>query len=334
MTNKLPFDGVRGGAILLMSLDEDTGAEIMKQLSPHDVQAVSLEMSRIVQIPHDELHLVLQQFMDDAEAHSVMSIDVKEHLRTILTKAKGGEYADHLLEEITEENNNPEGIERLNQMDASTVAEMIRDEHTQIITTILVNLKREQAANVLELFDTPLRNEVILRISTYKGAQKDAMAELTKVLNVMLDGQNTKRSKMGGIRAAAEILNTMNSTQEESAISAIREYNDELAQKILDEMFLFENLLDLDNASIMLIMAEVPQDDLAIALKGAPHELQDKFIRNMSTRGAEMFKEDMENRGPVRMSQVESQQKKILEVVHRLAAAGTIVISGGDDALV
>jgi flagellar motor switch protein FliG len=334
MTNKLAFEGVRGGAILLMSLDEDTAAEVMRQMTPSDVHEVSAEMSRIDNLSHEELKTVLEQFMDDAEAHLVMSVDTKEHLRSILEKSLGKEQANNLLEEISEDQNDPKGFERLNQMDPSTVAELIRDEHAQIIATILVQLKREQAADILENFPPDLRNNVILRITTYKGAHKDAMVELTKMLNTMLDGQQTKRSKMGGVRAAAEILNTMNSAQEESAISAVRAYNDELAQKILDEMFLFENLLDLDNASIMLIMAEVPQEDLVVALKGAAHELQDKFIKSMSTRGAELFREDMENRGPVRMSQVETQQKKVLEVVHRLAAAGTIVISGGDDALV
>lgn len=334
MTDKPEFHGVRGGAIVLLSLDPDSAAEILKLMTPQDVQEVSQEMARIDQFSHEELKMVLEQFMDDAEHQSVMSVDTNEHLRDILIRAVGNEKASHIMDEITEENQNPVGIERLNLMEASTVAEMIRDEHPQVITTILVNLERAHACDILELFETGVRNDVIVRIASYKGVQKDAMNDLTKVLNGMLDGQNTKRQKLGGVRAAAEILNTMNSTAEESAISAIRDYNAELAAKILDEMFLFENLLDLDGASIALIMAEVDQSDLVVALKGASVELQDKFINTMSTRGAELFREDMETRGPLRVSQVESQQKKVLEVVRRLAAAGTIVISGGDDAFV
>lgn len=334
MTDTLPFNGVRGSAIILLNLDSDTAAEVMKLMTPADVQEVSAEMARIGQFTHEELKMVLDQFMNDAEQQAIMSLDTNEHLRDMLIKALGSERAENILEEIVEDQLNPVGIERLNLMEATMVAEMIRDEHPQVIATILVNLQRSQASDVIELFPTELRNDVIVRIATYKGVQKDAMTDLTKVLNSMLDGQNTKRQKLGGIKAAAEILNTMNSTAEEAAIQSVRDHNPELAQKIMDEMFVFENLLDLDSNAITAIIADVDQGDLIVALKGASPELQDKFISTMSTRGSEMFREDMETRGPLRVSQVESQQKKVLEVVHRLAAAGTIVISGGDDAFV
>ena len=334
MTDTLPFNGVRGSAIILLNLDSDSAAEVMKLMTPADVQEVSQEMARIGQFNHDELKAVLDQFMSDAEQQAIMSLDTNVHLREMLVKALGSERAENILEEITEDQMNPVGIERLNLMEPSMVAEMIRDEHPQVIATILVNLDRSHASDIIELFKVDLRNDVILRITTYRGVQKEAMADLTKVLHGMLDGQNTKRQKLGGIKAAAEILNTMNSTAEEAAIQAVRDFNPELAQKIMDEMFVFENLLDLDATAISLIMAEVGQDDLVVALKGASPELQDKFINTMSTRGSELFREDMETRGPLRVSQVESQQKKVLEVVRRLAAAGTIVISGGDDAFV
>lgn len=334
MTDTLPFNGVRGSAIILLNLDSDTAAEVMKLMTPTDVQEVSQEMSRIGQFSHDELKTVLDQFMTDAEQQAMMSLDTNEHLREMLIKALGTERAENILEEIVEDQMNPIGIERLNLMEPTMVAEMIRDEHPQVIATILVNLERPHASDVAELFDADLRNELIVRIATYKGVQKEAMADLTRVLSGMLDGQTTKRQKLGGIKAAAEILNTMNTAAEESAIQAVREHNPELAQKIMDEMFVFENLLDLDANAISLIMKEVDQSDLVVALKGASPELQDKFINTMSTRGAELMREDMDTRGPLRVSQVESQQKKVLEVVRRLAAAGTIVISGGDDAFV
>lgn len=334
MTDTLPFHGVRGSAIILLNLDSDTAAEVMKLMTPTDVQEVSQEMSRIGQFSHDELKTVLDQFMTDAEQQAMMSLDTNEHLREMLIKALGTERAENILEEIVEDQMNPIGIERLNLMEPTMVAEMIRDEHPQVIATILVNLERAHASDVAELFDADLRNDLIVRIATYKGVQKEAMADLTRVLSGMLDGQTTKRQKLGGIKAAAEILNTMNTAAEESAIQAVREHNPELAQKIMDEMFVFENLLDLDVNSLSLIRAEVDQSDLVVALKGASPELQDKFIDTLSTRGAELFREEMETRGPLRVSQVESQQKKVLEVVRRLATAGTIVISGGDDAFV
>lgn len=213
-------------------------------------------------------------------------------------------------------------------------ADIIRDEHPQIIATILVHLKRGQAADILALFDEKLRNDVMLRIATFGGVQPSALAELTEVLNNLLDGQNLKRSKMGGVRTAAEIINLMKSQQEENVITAVRDYDGELAQKIIDEMFLFENLIDIDNRSIQRILQEVESDSLVVALKGCEQELRDHFLNNMSQRAAEIMRDDLNSRGPVRMSQVEAEQKAILLVVRKLAETGEVVLHGGDDTYV
>ncbi len=325
--------GLRRTAILMLTLDEDTAAGVMKQMGSGDVQRVSLEMAKITSISHEELNVVLKEFMDDAEQHAAVNFE-DEHLRAILTKALGAEKAESILDDIVEDQQATFGIDKLNLMDSSTVAEMIREEHPQIIATILVHLERNQASDILEMFETPLRNDVILRIATFSGVQPLALQELTEVLSSMLDGQNLKRSKMGGARTAAEILNNMGTTQEEAAISAVRDYNEELAQKIQDEMLLFENLLELDDRSIQLLLGEVDQNVLVVALKGASPELQEKFLNGMSTRGAEMFREDMESRGPLRISQVEAEQKAILQIVRRFVSSGEIVLGGGDDAFV
>lgn len=213
-------------------------------------------------------------------------------------------------------------------------ADIIRDEHPQIIATILVHLKRGQAADILALFDEKLRNDVMLRIATFGGVQPSALAELTEVLNNLLDGQNLKRSKMGGVRTAAEIINLMKSQQEENVITAVRDYDGELAQKIIDEMFLFENLIDIDNRSIQRILQEVESESLVVALKGCDQELRDHFLNNMSQRAAEIMRDDLASRGPVRMSQVEAEQKAILLIVRRLAESGEVVLHGGDDTYV
>lgn len=213
-------------------------------------------------------------------------------------------------------------------------ADIIRDEHPQIIATILVHLKREQAADVLALFDEKLRNDVMLRIATFGGVQPSALAELTEVLNNLLDGQNIKRSKMGGVRTAAEIINLMKSQQEEVVISAVKEYDDELAQKIIDEMFLFENLIEMDNRSMQRLLQEVENDSLVIALKGCEQNLRDHFLNNMSRRAAEIMRDDLASRGPVRLSQVEAEQKAILFIVRRLAESGEIVMNGGEETYV
>lgn len=214
------------------------------------------------------------------------------------------------------------------------MADIIRDEHPQIIATIPVHLKRNLAADVLELFDERQRNDIMLRIATFGGVQPAALAELTEVLNNLLDGQNLKRSKMGGVRTAAEIINLMKSQQEEGVIGAMRDYDGELAQRIIDEMFLFENLIEVDNRSIQRILQDVSNDSLVIALKGCNEELREHFLRNMSTRAAEIVRDDLESRSPVRMSQVENEQKSILLIVRRLMETGEIVIGGGDDVYV
>ncbi|GHC26168.1 flagellar motor switch protein FliG [Aidingimonas halophila] len=328
------MSSARRSAILLLALDEDSAAEVFKYLSPKEVQDVSQEMATLDQVSHKEMHQVLTEFHDEAQQFTAVNLHSSDHIRSVLTKALGNERASSLIEDILETTGTGSGIDALNLMEASIVAEMIRDEHPQIIATILVHLERHQAADIIELFDQSLRDDVVLRIATFSGVQPAALQELTEVLGGMLDGQNLKRSKMGGVRTAAEILNLMNSSQEEEVIDTVRAHSEDLAQKIIDEMFLFENLLDLDDRSIQLVLKEVDTNSLVVALKGAPDALMEKFMRNMSQRAAQLLQEDMESRGPIRVSQVENEQKTILQVVRRLADSGEIVLSGGDDTYV
>ncbi|SEL73916.1 flagellar motor switch protein FliG [Halomonas daqiaonensis] len=328
------MSGARRSAILLLALDEDSAAEVFKYLSPGEIQQISTEMARLDQVSHDDMRQVLQAFHDETEEFIALNLNSSEHIRSVLTKALGNDRASSLIEDVLETSGTGSGIDALNLMEASMVAELIRDEHPQIIATVLIHLERHQSADVMALFDEKLRNDVVLRIATFSGVQPAALQELTEVLTNMLDGQNLKRSKMGGARTAAEILNLMNSSQEEAAIETVRSHSEDLAQKIIDEMFLFENLFDLDDRSIQLILKEIDTNSLVVALKGAPENLLDKFMRNMSQRAADLMLEDMEARGPIRVSQVEAEQKAILQVVRRLADGGEIVLSGGDEAYV
>jgi flagellar motor switch protein FliG len=330
----LEMTGARRGAILLLSLDEDSAAEVFKYLSNREVQDISQEMAKLGQVSHEEMAAVLRDFHDEAEQFTAINLHSNDHIRAVLTKALGSERASSLIEDILETNNASSGIDSLNLMEASMVAELIRDEHPQIIATIMVHLERSQAAGILELFDEKLRDDVMLRIATFSGVQPAALQELTEVLTSMLDGTNLKRSKMGGVRTAAEILNLMNTAQEEQVIDIVRAHSEELAQRIIDEMFLFENLLDIDDRGIQLILREVETNSLVIALRGAEEALIDKFTRNMSQRAAQLMREDMENRGPIRLSQVENEQKAILGAVRRLADSGEIALSGGNDGYV
>ncbi|NWO10241.1 flagellar motor switch protein FliG [Chromohalobacter salexigens] len=328
------MSGARRSAILLLSLDEDSAAEVFKYLSNKEVQEISLEMASLSQISHEDMEEALNEFHDEVEQFSAVNLHSSEHIRTVLTKALGSERANSLIEDILETTGSASGIDALNLMESTTVAELIRDEHPQIIATIVIHLDRNLAADVLEQLDEKLRNDIVLRIATFSGVQPAALQELTEVLGSMLDGQNVKRSKMGGVRTAAEILNLMNSSQEEMVIDAVRAHNDDLAERIIDEMFLFENILDFDDRSIQLILKEVDTNSLVVALKGAQEALIDKITQNMSQRAATLMREDLEARGPVRVSQVETEQKAILQVVRRLADNGEIVLSGGDDSYV
>jgi flagellar motor switch protein FliG len=321
-------------AVLLLALDEDSAAEVFKHLSAREVQEISQEMASLGNVSHDQMRQVLDDFYDESEQFAALNLYSSDHIRSVLTKALGNERASSLLEDILEQNGANSGIDALNLMEANMVSEMIRDEHPQIIATILVHLERRQAADVLEYFDDKLRNDVVLRIATFSGVQPAALQELTEVLGSMLDGQNLKRSKMGGARTAAEILNLMNSSAEETVIETVRAHSEDLAQKIIDEMFLFENLLDVDDRGIQLLLKEINTNALMVALKGSDEKLKEKFLRNMSTRAATLLREDMEASGPIRVSQVESEQKAILQVVRRLADNGEIVLTGGDDAYV
>ncbi|WP_258239648.1 flagellar motor switch protein FliG [Pseudidiomarina homiensis] len=332
-TQRQEMSGIRRAALMLLMLEEESAAEVFKHFPPNMIQKISKEMTKLNDVSHAEIKRVLEAFHQDLSNTPALD-KYDDYVRSVLTKALGADRANTLIEDVLEHKVGGVGIDALNLMDVPEVAEMIKDEHPQIIATILIHLDRAQAAGVLELFEERLRNDVVLRIASFTGVQPAALQELTEVLGGMLDGQSLKRSKMGGVRTAAEILNLLSTGQEDTALDNIRAYNDELAQKIIDEMFLFENLLDLDDRSIQVLLRQVETSSLVVALKGAPNELVDKFLRNMSQRAGQIIREEMETRGPIRVSQVETEQKAILQVVRRLADSGEIVLSSGDDAYV
>ncbi|MGL5700582.1 MAG: flagellar motor switch protein FliG [Kluyvera sp.] len=322
-------------AVVMLTLGDERAAEVFKFLNTHEVTQVSSAMVGMGSgFTHAQLAQVLKEFQRDSGEYAALNMNTSEYLRSVLVKALGEERATSLLEDLLDTQSGSNGIETLNFMEPQSVYDLIRDEHPQIIATILVHVKRAQAAEVLAKFEDRERNDIMLRIATFGGVQPAALQELTEVLNNLLHGQNLKRSKMGGVRPAAEILNLMKTQQEEAAIEAVREFDHELAQKIIDEMFLFENLVSVEDISIQRILQEVENDSLLIALKGADQPLRDKFFRNMSRRQADIMIDDLNSRGPVRMSQVEAEQKNILLIVRRLAETGEVVIGGGEDVYV
>jgi flagellar motor switch protein FliG len=324
-------DGTRNSAILLMSLGEGGAASVFQHLNPREIQRLGLAMSKLRNVTREEIAEVLERFRVEAGQLLAPSLDSDGYIRSVLTKALGSDRAASLIDEILD-SNVPAGIDRLNQLPTVEVVELIRDEHPQIIATLLVHLDRGKASEVLELLPERLRNDVVLRVATFGGIQPEALNELTDVISGLLSGPGAKRSRLGGVRVAAEIINMMSSTNEEDVIKHVREHDNDLAQRIVDEMFVFEDLLKLEDRAIQLVLKEVESESLIIALKGAPEELRDKFLRNMSQRAAEILAEDIQLRGPVRVSQVEKEQKTVLDIVRRLADSGEIVIGNtGED---
>ena len=330
-----PEEGLEKGALLLLTLGSDEAAEVLKHLAPKEVQKLGMAMAGM----SAQSRVKVEAVLDELEAHRDKGAPIEAdeaHIRAMLTKALGDDRAGHLIARVLQ-GSDTAGIESLKWMDAATAADLIKNEHPQIIATILVHLEFDQAGEILKQFPDRLRNDVLLRIATLDGVQPAALKELNEALTRMLSGASTvKKAAMGGVRHAAEILNFVGAAAETAVLDNVREYDPDLAQKILDELFVFENIMDIDDRGIQTLLREVQSDSLVVALKGAAPELREKVFKNMSQRAAEMLREDLDAKGPVRLSEVEAEQKEILKIVRRLAEEGQLMLGGkgGDDAFV
>lgn len=324
-------DGVNKAALLLMALGEDEAAEVFRFLDPREVQKIGSAMAALKNVTRNAVETVLQDFVKQAAAQTSLTLDSDGYIRSVLTKALGEDKAAGIIDRVLQ-GGDTGGIEGLKWMDAAAVAELIKNEHPQIIATVLVHLDREHACEVLECFVERTRNDVLLRIATLEGIQPAALRELDDVLTNLLSGSDKlKRSTIGGVRAAAEILNLMSSQQEDSVIETVRKYDADLAQRVIDEMFTFDNLIELDDRSIQLVLKEVGSETLILSLKVAAPLLRQKIMANMSKRAADLLSEDLDARGPVRMSEVEAHQRQILQIVRTLAESGAIALGNKPD---
>jgi flagellar motor switch protein FliG len=325
-------EGMNKAALLLLSLGPDEAAEVLKHMSPREVQKLGMAMTKLQPQPRE----VIEALINEVAIYVVKASPVQaddDKIRQMLTLALGDERAANLLSRVLQ-GSDTAGIESLKWMDAGTAADLIKNEHPQIIATILVHLEFDHAGEILKHFTERQRNDVLLRIATLDGVQPGALKELNEALTRVLSGSTQlKKTAIGGVRHAAEILNFVGSTAETAILDNVREYDPDLAQRILDEMFVFDNLIDVDDRGIQTILREVQSDQLIIALKGASPDMREKVFKNMSQRAAESLREDLDSKGPVRLSEVESAQKEILKVARRLAEEGQIVIGGkgGDD---
>ena len=325
-------EGLNDAAILLMSMGEDEASEVFKHLSPKEVQKLGEAIAKTRVVPKEKVEMVVEKFIGVAASQSLLVSDSGDYVRNVLKRALGDDKAALLIDRILQ-GGDVSGIESLKWMDPLSVAELLRNEHPQIVAAILVHLEFDQAADVLKHFTERHRNEVLVRIATLDGIQPAALKDLNEVMSrVLAGGDRARKSSLGGVKPAAEIINMMGGSIETSVLDYIREADSDLAQKIMDNMFTFDDLEKLEDKAFQTVLKEVQSESLIIALKGATQEIRDKVFRNMSTRAAETLREDLDSRGPVRVSEVENEQKELLKIVRRLADEGQIQLaSGGDD---
>ncbi|MEG0045846.1 MAG: flagellar motor switch protein FliG [Comamonas sp.] len=318
--------GLNDAAILLVSLGEEEAAEVFKHLSPKEVQKLGETIARMRGVTREKVDFVIERFTSDAASQSLLVDDASDYVRSVLKRALGDDKAALLIDRIMQ-GGDISGIESLKWMDPLSVAELLRGEHPQIVAAILVHLEFEQAAAVLMQLPERFRSEVMLRVATLEGIQPTALKDLNEVLfKVLAGGDKIRKTSLGGVKTAAEMLNQMAGNADVAVLDTIRNYDPELAQKIMDKMFVFDDLVKLDDRSVQMVLREVVSETLIVALKGGSMEVRDKVLANMSMRAAESLREDLDGRGPMRLSEVEAQQKEILKVVRRLVEEGQVTI--------
>ncbi|MFQ3190892.1 MAG: flagellar motor switch protein FliG [Paraglaciecola sp.] len=323
------LEGVDKAAILLLSLTEDDAAQILKHLEPKQVQKLGTAMAQIDDMTQGKITAVHKHFIEEIQNYSTIGFQSTDFVKRALTSALGEDKAANLIDQILM-GTGAKGLDSLKWMDSKQVASIIRNEHPQIQTIVMSYLDAEQSAEILSQFPEKVRLDLMMRVANLEEVQPAALQELNEIMEKQFAGQaGTQAAKMGGLKSAADIMNYLDTNIEGQLMDAIREQDEEMSQQIQDLMFVFDNLIDVDDRAIQTILREVQQDALLKAIKGAESELKDKITKNMSKRAAEMLLDDLEAMGPVRISEVEAAQKEILSVARRLADAGEIMLGGG-----
>lgn len=326
-------EGARNAAILLLTLGEQDAAEVLKHLSARDVQAVGSAMAGLTSVTRDQVEQVLNRLNEDVGRQTALGVGTEEYIRKILTNALGESKAGGLIDRILL-GRSSKGLESLKWMESRAIAELINLEHPQIIALVLAHLEPDQAAEVLGYLPPRVRSDAVMRIATLDGVQPHALNELDEIMERQFSGNSTKlkSANVGGLKAAADILNAMETSREAELMAAIRSQDAGLGGKIEELMFVFDDLAGLDDRSMQSLLREVPSARLTVALKGAEPAMREKIFANMSKRAADMLRDDLEVAGPVRVSEVDAAQKEVLMIARRLADAGQLTLAGsGDD---
>lgn len=326
-------NGAERAAVFLMSLGEESAAEVLRHMGPKEVQRLGTAMANLSNISKTEVSEVLEEFTQAVEEQTALGVGSDDYIRNVLTSALGEEKAGGLINRILL-GRNSKGLEALKWMEPRAVAEVIRLEHPQIIAIVLSYLDPDHAAEVLSFLPERSQPDILMRVASLDGIQPSALQELDDILEQQFAGNNSMQaSAVGGVKNAANILNFMDPSKEATIIDLIRDADEDLSQKIEDLMFVFDNLLEVDDRGIQSLLREISTESLVLALKGAEDALKEKIFKNMSKRAAEMLREDLEAKGPVRLSEVEAAQKEILTIARRMAENGEITLGGkgGDE---
>lgn len=323
------LDSSERAAVLLLSLGEERAAEVLRHMGPKEVQIVGTTMANLSNISTDTVNTVLEEFVGTIHKQTALGVDSDQYIRNVLTGALGSDKAGSVIDRILL-GRNSKGIEQLKWMDARSIADLIRQEHPQIIAIIISLLDSDQAAAVVGYLSERLRGDVIMRVATLETVQPIALKELDEIMEKQLTGNdNVKSSAIGGIDTAANVLNYVEGSVEAGVMEHILEADPDLGQQIQDKMFVFENLAEVDDRGIQTLLREISTDSLLLALRGADDALKEKIFGNMSKRAAEMLRDDLEAAAPAKLSDVELAQKEILMVARNLDEAGEISLGGG-----
>jgi flagellar motor switch protein FliG len=323
-----PRSGTERAAILLLTLGETEAAQVLKHMGAKEVQRIGAAMAKLANVSREEVHTVISDFSQNVETQTSVGVGADEFLRKVLIDALGQEKAAGIIDRINI-GRSTKGLDALKWMDAREVSELIKAEHPQIIAIVLAYLDADQAAEILSFLPANVRPDVVARIATLDGVQASALTELDDIIEKQFAGKTGgKSSVLGGAKAAAEIINCLEPSQENALMEQIEKSDEALAARILDLVFVFDNLVDLDDRGMQELLRQVPAEKLLLAMKGAEDTLKEKIFKNMSQRAAEMLRDDLEAKGPVRLSEVEAAQKEILQIARKLAEAGTIALAG------
>ncbi len=331
---KYTATGSEKAAQFLMVMGEERAAEVLKRLSNEEVQKIGLEMTRMNGMNTEEVNYVLSDFLSECEVKGSINIVADEYTKNVLIQALGAEAAETVLERIML-GGNTKGLDSLRWMEPQLIAGIIQNEHPQIQAIVVSYLQPEQAKDVLNYLPETIVVELLIRMAEMESVDPKALQELNYSLEKQVEGVVTKQSSaMGGVKNVANIFNTMDRSTEEALMAKLGKANTRVAERIQELMFVFEDLKKIPNKDFQLLLREVATDKLALALKGAEQVLTDKVTKNMSTRAAEIFLDDMSNMGPVKVSDVEAAQKEILAITKKLADAGQIILSEDNAAMI